>query len=208
MQEELQMVDPDEFENLDNNQTKVEENVQPEENLEVDPNAGVDLAVPPVEDSAKADMPSSQKKITTDTDDDGKETVDQSINYGIDDEATVTKPIIRSKSSKYFIDETDKPQTIKGGISGTEMISESEKDLQDQDRSITADELKNIWQQNKIPPAELTDDEWANTRYAYTVLYNPGNVQFDQQEREDARETLRQSISTINQLRQKLCLFR
>ena len=62
MQEELQMVDPDEFENLDNNQTKVEENVQPEENLEVDPNAGVDLAVPPVEDSAKADMPSSKKK--------------------------------------------------------------------------------------------------------------------------------------------------
>ena len=223
MQEELQMVDPDEFENLDNNQTKVEENVQPEENLEVDPNAGVDLATPPVEDSAKADMPSSQKKITTDTDDDGTETVDQSINYGIDDEATVTKPIIRSKSSKYFIDETDKPQTVEGGeltkigdlpgivkkgegkagISGTEMISESEKDLQDQDRSITADELKNIWQQNKIPPAELTDDEWANTRYAYTVLYNPGNVQFDQQEREDARETLRQSISTINQLRQK-----
>ena len=217
-QEQLQMVDPSEFDNIT---APDEQNVakSPDIKLAETENAGVDLATTPEETTdqvAKVEKPSTvDKQVQQDVVEDKK------VDY-VADEASVTKPVIRTRSSKYFVDDRDKlkPTTglvpgikttqdiiaaedEKAGLYTRDMKSEAEKDLEDQDKPVNPDELLNIWRQNKIPPAELRDEEWDDLSFAYTVLYNPGNNQFSQQEKTDAKQTINDTIQIINGLRKK-----
>ena len=217
-QEQLQMVDPNEFDDIT---APDEQNVakSPDIKLAETQNAGVDLATTPEETTdqvAKVEKPSTvDKQVQQDVVEDKK------VDY-VADEASVTKPVIRTRSSKYFVDDRDKlkPTTglvpgikttqdiiaaedEKAGLYTRDMKSEAEKDLEDQDKPVNPDELLNIWRQNKIPPAELRDEEWDDLSFAYTVLYNPGNNQFSQQEKTDAKQTINDTIQIINGLRKK-----
>jgi len=201
-EQQTQLVDPTEFDNMpiQEKEEAVEKNVnQKTDTTEQVDNRGVDLAVPPEEDS----------KIKS----------DKNVKY-VADEATVTKRILRP-SSKYYTDHREQQytgsdfftaKTPKGIIAGedkkaglytTEMLNQAEISVAEQNRPFTANDLETLIQNNATASSipELTPDEWEGTKTAHAILNDTSGI-YEDIDKEQAKEIINNSLTTVNGARQ------
>lgn len=190
------MVDPEEGENVPSikEEKPVVENLQQAEQTPVD-NRGVDLAVPaePVKDAK-----------------------DLSKTF-VPDEASVTKPIIRSGSSQYFSERPDvldpsvaniprldvmpgvvTKKGVTAGIYGSEMKTEAQKSLAELNKVFDSDALKDIINNNKQAPPEMDEDAFKQAERAVYILNN--QAQFPDHI-DKAKDIIDKSVSLVNSVR-------
>ena len=190
-EQNIPMVDPEEGENV----PPVKEEKPPVDNR------GVDLAVPA----------ESDKK------DPVKETKDLSKTF-VPDEASVTKPIIRARSSNYFSEEEPNVITpnvaniprldlipgvvtkkgVTAGIYGPEMKAEAEKSIAELQQVFTFDALVDIVNNKKDAPPEIGEDNFQRIKDAVYILNNASQFPDDINE---AKDIVSRGVEVINSTR-------
>ena len=197
-EQNIPMVDPQEGENV----SPIKDEKPPVDNR------GVDLAVP---------AESDKKDPVKETKDPTKETKDLSKTF-VPDEASVTKPIIRARSSNYFSEEEPEVRdpsvaniprldlipgvvTKKGvtaGIYGPEMKAEAEKSIAELQQVFTFDALVDVVNNKKDAPPEIGEDNFQRIKDAVYILNNASQFPDDINE---ARDIVNRGVEVINSTR-------